>query len=365
MVAAARMDATGQADTPESPVDVTDQVHPANAAAACLAARVVGLDIAGVDLLADDIARPLAGQHGVIAAVCAGPSLLPHLVTATGTPRPVGRAIVDHLFPNNDCGRIPVVGITGSRGATEVARMVAEFLRLGGKYTGLACGDGLFLDRRRIENGDCGNWLAGTRLLMNRSVDAAVMENGAETILGQGLAYDRCQVGVLTRIDPTKHFGSYHIDQPDKVYQVFRSQVDVVLPGGVAVLNAADSMVADMATLCDGEVIFFATDPDLATITGHLAHGGRAVFVRENDLVLADAAGESSLLALTAIPFLAGRRSGERMENVLAAVGAAWALGLALHVIRTGVETFCDDPGGNGNSHLPTPEPPLPILTNA
>ena len=365
MVAAARMEAGGDGGTPETAVDVTDQVHPANAAAACLAARVVGLDIAGVELLADDMARPLASQRGVIAAVHAGPSLLPHLVTAAGAPRPVGRAIVDHLFPNNDSGRIPVVGITGSSGTTEVARMVAEFLRLGGKYTGLACGAGLFLDRRRIENGDCGNWLAGTRLLMNRSVDAAVMENGAEAILGQGLAYDRCQVGVVTRIDPARHFGTYYLDQPDKVYQVFRSQVDVVLPGGVAVLNATDPMVASMAPLCDGEVMFFASDPGLTLITEHLERGGRAVFVRENEVVLAETAGESTLLPLAVIPFIAGTRSAERLENVLAAVAAAWALGIALHVIRTGVETFCDESGCNGNSKPPDPVAPQSILNNA
>jgi len=365
MVAAARMEALTDPETPETAMDVTEQVHPETAAAACLAARVVGLDIAGVDLLADDVSRPLAAQRGAIAAVHAGPSLLPHLVTTTGAPRPVGRAIVDHLFPNNDTGRIPVVGITGSSGTTEVARMVAEFLRLGGKYTGLACGAGLFLDRRRIETGDCGNWLAGTRLLMNRSVDAAVMENGADTILGQGLAYDRCQVGVVTRIDPARHFGTYYLDQTEKVYQVFRSQVDVVLPGGVAVLHAADPMVASMASLCDGEVIFFANDPDLALITGHLARGGRAVFVRENEVVLADAGGESPLLPLAAIPFIAGTRSAERLESVLAAVGAAWALGIALHVIRTGVETFCDESGCNGNSKLPDPIISHPILNNA
>lgn len=363
MVAAARMETGCNGGPPEIAVDITEQIHPATAAAACLAARVVGLDIAGVDLLADDPAHPLATQRGVIAAVHAGPNLLQHLVTAAGAARPVGRAIVDHLFPNNDSGRIPIVGITGSGGTTEVARMVAEFLRLGGKYTGLACGAGLFLDRRRIQAGDCGTWQAGTRLLMNRSVDAAVMENGATTILGQGLAYDRCQVGVVTRIDPARHFGGYYLDQVDKVYQVFRSQVDVVLPDGVAVLHAADPLVAGMAPLCDGEVIFFASDAGLAVITGHLAGGGRAVFVRDQHLVLAEAAGEAPLLPLAAIPFIAGDRGAERVECVLAAVAAAWALGLALHVIRTGVETFCDDPLANGNSHLPDP-PARPTILN-
>jgi cyanophycin synthetase len=169
LLAASRMDAQdGASLTPHAAVDVTDQVHPATAAAACLAARVVGLDIAGVDLLARDVSRPLAAQHGAIVAVHSGPGLITHLQSATGETRPVGRAIVDHLFPNGDSGRIPVVGITGSSGTTEVAHLVAEFLRLGGKSTGLACGDGLFLDRRQVVTGDCGNWQSATRVLMNR-----------------------------------------------------------------------------------------------------------------------------------------------------------------------------------------------------
>ncbi len=338
LVAAARMGVDGGA------ADVTEQVHPATATAACLAVRVIGLDIAGVDVLADDIARPLAAQGGAIAGVYEAPALVPHLHPASGEPRPVGRAIVDHLFPNGDTGRIPVVGITGSSGTTEVAHWVTEFLRLSGEFTGLACGDGLFLDGRKAESGDCGTWQRATQVLMNRAVEAAVLENSAEVILGQGLAYDRCQVGVVTGIEPGRHYGAYYIEKPEQVFRVFRSQVDVVLPGGVAVLHAADPMVVEMAPLCDGEVIFFAIDADLTVIAAHRAQGGRAVFVRGDQLVLATAADESPLLSLAEIPFLTGDPANNRLGIVLAAVSAAWALGIALHVIRTGAETFSDDP---------------------
>ena len=137
---------------------------------------------------------------------------------------------------------------------------------------------------------------------MNRSVEAAVLENRADVILGQGLAYDRCQVGVVTRIDPERHFGRYHIEQPEQVFQVLRTQVDVVLPDGVAVLNAADPMVVEMAPLCDGEVIFFAVDPALPVIVEHRARGGRAVFVRDERMVLATAADETPLVPLSDDP---------------------------------------------------------------
>jgi cyanophycin synthetase len=338
LVAAARVDEGGAA------VDVTGQVHPATATAACLAVRVIGLDIAGVDVLADDIARPLDAQGGAIAAVHEAPSLVTHLQPASGEPRPVGRAIVDYLFANGDTGRIPVVGITGSGGTTEVAHWLTEFLRLAGKFTGLACGDGLFLDRRRVESGDCGTWQCGTQVLMNRAVEAAVLENRAEVILGQGLAYDRCQVAVVTGIEPERHCGDYHIATPEQVFQVFRTQVDVVLPGGVAVLHAADPRVAEMASYCDGEVVFYASDADLPVLAAHRAQGGRAVCVRGDQLVLASAADESSLLPLADIPYLTGDHADIRLHSVLAAVAAAWALGIALHVIRTGATTYSDEP---------------------
>jgi len=366
LVAAARMDAVDESTgVSAAAVDVTNQVHPATAAAACLAARVIGLDIAGVDLLADDIARPLAIQNGAIAGVHEAPRLIAHLRPASGESRPVGRAIVDHLFPNGDCGRIPVVGITGSGGATEVAHWVAEFLRLSGKYTGLACGDGLFLDRRPVETGDCGNWRCATHVLMNRAVEAAVIENPAEVILGQGIAYDRCQIGVVTGIEPERHYGDYYIENPEQVFKVFRSQVDVVLPEGVAVLNAGDPMVAEMAPLCDGEVIFFAADAELPVILEHRASGGRAVFMRGGDLILATAAHEIALLPLTEIPFLGSNPSAEGLKIVMASVAAAWALGIALHIICTGAETFSTDPADTMLSNMTARISTFPVSLKA
>jgi cyanophycin synthetase len=221
---------------------------------------------------------------------------------------------------------------------------VAEFLRLGGKFTGLACEDGLFLDRRLVEKGNCGNWRCATHILMNRAVEAAVIENPADVILGQGMAYDRCQVGVVTGVEPEQHYGAYHIENPEQVFKVFRSQVDVVLPSGIAVLNAADPMVMEMAPLCDGEVILYAADGDLPVLLEQVGRGGRAVYVRGDDLIFATAKEELVLLPLAQIPYLEGNATSERLKAVLAAVAAAWALGIALHVIRTGAETFSNEP---------------------
>lgn len=320
--------------------DVTDLVHPETAETAALAARVVGLDIAGVDLVCEDISQPLAGQRGAIVEVNAGPGLLMHLKPENGEARPVGRAIVDHLFPCGGNGRIPVVGITGSYGKTTVARLIARLLTLSGKHTGLACSDGLFLNDRRSEAGDCAHWEAARRILMNRAAEAAVLENGSDAIVRDGLAYDRCQIGVITNIDPARHTGRFYIDTPEQVATVLRTQVDLVLPGGAAILNAAEPMLVDMAPLCDGEVIFFATDPELPALVAHIEQGRRAVIVRYGQVMLVDGDGEAALTKLADIPLCADGKNRPQIENVLAAIAAAWALGITPDLMRTGVETF-------------------------
>ncbi len=328
-------------------IDCTDQVHPAVAYAVSLAARVVGLDIAGIDVVAQDISRPLEAQGGAVVEVNAGPGLLMHLKPAVGAPRPVGRAIVDHLFPEdqaNGAGRIPVVGVAGSLGTQTVARLVAWLIHLSGRYVGLACRDGLFLDRRRVAHGNCAGFESARRLLMNVSVEAAVIENGAETILRDGLAYDRCQVGIVTDMEGAQGLAEFDITASDQLAKVLRTQVDVVLQDGVAVLNASDALVAGLAPLCDGEVIFYADDPQAAPIMAHRAGGGRAVFVRAGHVILASAATETTLDRLTRQNGHATPSSMQALRPYIpAAVAAAWALNISPDLIAVGIETFDAD----------------------
>ncbi|HBZ29869.1 MAG TPA: cyanophycin synthetase [Nitrosomonas nitrosa] len=374
---AAQMEIVHQGYTPDSVVpfgievliqrngnhafDVTDDVHPSTAQIAALAARIVGLDIAGIDLVVGDVSRPLAEQGGAIVEVNAGPSLLMHIKPAVGKARPVGEAIVDHLFPNQDHGRIPIVGITGSHGKTTVARLVARLLMLSGKRTGLACSSGLYLDHKPIDRSDSANWQSAQRILINRTVEAAVFENGFDTILQQGLAYDSCQIGIVTNVEPSLHYGRHDIESPKQVFTVLRTQVDVVtptaaakddvlegvsLPIGAAILNAGDAMLIEMADLCHGEVIYFSCDPKLPAVNAHRKRGTgptgkkRAVIIRNGKIVLADGLEETSLIKLAELQPAVGDRAVQEIEYVLAAVGAAWALGIPLDLIRMAVETF-------------------------
>lgn len=319
-------------------IDVTDKVHPEVAATAALAARVIGLDIAGIDLVALDISRPLAEQGGAIVEINAGPGLLMHLKPAKGQPRPVGKAIVDNLFAEHDNGRIPVVGICGTHGMSLTARIVAKLLHLRGSYTGLACADGLYFAQRQVDKRDCANWVSSQKVLLNRSVEAAVIENSSDTILAEGLGYDRCQVGIITNIDAARHFDKFYIETPEQVSNVLRTQMDVVLTDGVGVLNAADPLVAQLAEYCDGEVIFFAQHAE--PVAAHLQQGGRAVLVRDGGIVLAAGAEQSLLTELAQVPILKSGNADAQLDSVLAAVAAAWALDISPELMRAGLATF-------------------------
>lgn len=324
-------------------IDCTDDVHPEVAHTVALAARVVGLDIAGIDVVAQNISQPLQAQGGAVVEVNAGPGLLMHLKPAEGMPRPVGRAIVDHLFPDLDNGhsqgRIPIVGVAGSLDTHRIARLVAWLIQLSGRHVGLACRDGLFLGGRQVERTPCATWAAGQRLLINREVEAAVLENGADTILRDGLAYDRCAVGVITDLGGAERLGEFDITASDQLFKVLRTQVDVVLAEGAAVLNATDEGIVEMAQLCDGDVIFYAADAQCAALAAHRAAGGRAVFIEHDRVMLAT--GHDSL-ACADLAKVRHRRSGhlESPDVLLAAVGAAWALGIAPELIAAGIETF-------------------------
>ncbi|MEC5384162.1 cyanophycin synthetase [Uliginosibacterium sp. H3] len=311
-------------------IDVTDKVHPEVAAAVSLAARIVGLDIAGVDLVAEDISKPLEAQRGAIVEVNAGPGLLMHLHPAEGSPRAVGQPIVDHLFPEDNNGRIPIVGVTGSDDTTRVARIIAWLLHIDGRHAGVACRDGLFFDQRQVERSDCANWHAGQRLLINRTVQAAVFETPAAAILHEGLPYDRCNVGVVTSLRHTEDVERYDIRDDEQMAGVLRTQVDVVLDEGAAVLNADDAGVAAMAEHSDGEVIFYSADDKPDVIAAHLASDGRAVVLREGAIVLLKGQTAHRLAAKPMTPASA----------TLAAVAAAWALGLAPDLINTGIDSF-------------------------
>ncbi|MEY2730273.1 MAG: hypothetical protein RL584_1399 [Pseudomonadota bacterium] len=318
--------------------DCTDQVHPEVAHACALAARIVGLDIAGIDLVCEDISRPLQEQGGAIVEVNAGPGLLMHLKPASGQPREVGRAIVEHLFPDGRSGRIPVVGVTGTQDTSVIARLVAWMLQISGPVVGLACRDGLFVGNRRVERGDALGWQVSQRLLVNRNVEAAVFESSPVTILEEGLVYDRCNVGIVTDCEPFTGAVRHDIATPQQRFKVSRTQVDVVRADGAAVLHAVHEQVLAMADLCDGEVILYAEDGTLPALRHHADAGGRVVYLDGRTVTLSR--GDQAIPVLNIDRDLRVTPREVPPAATLAAVAAAWALDLSPELIVAGLETF-------------------------
>jgi len=324
-------------------IDCTDEVHPDVAYHAALAARIVGLDIAGMDMILQDVSRPMKEQGGAILEVNAGPGLLMHLKPTSGTPRPVGMAIADHLFPRSEdgppAGRIPLVGIAGTQANAFIARLTGWLLQLSGKLTGVASSEGMYLNNRRTQGGDSANWAGAQRLLTNRLAQAAVIQTTARSILDEGLAYDRCLVGVVTDMGGWEQLADHDVREAAHMRRVLRTQIDVVLDDGAGVLNADDDQVADLAELCDGAVLLYSLRADNAHVDAHRAQAdGRAVFLRGEQVVLATGAKERVLGTRAALSLADGTQPDT--AALLAAVAAAWALDIAPDLIAAGIKTF-------------------------
>ncbi len=311
-------------------IDCTDEVHPEVAYSVALAARVVGLDVAGVDVVCEDIGRPLQDQGGAVVEVNAGPGLLMHLKPAIGQPRPVGEAIVDMLFdPQQDnAGRIPLVGVTGTRQTGMLSRATAFLLGLGNGPVGLACHDGIWIGNRRTEDAERHYWAQCQRLLMNRDIRGLVVESTPAQILDQGLPYDRCLVGVVTDLGGWVGLAHHDVQGEQDMPRVLRTQIDVVLASGACVLNADDAAVAELARFCDGHCVWYGL--------GAIPEGapGTRIVRWSDDMVSLVDAGE---MRASARPVLS---AGDDALALCAAAAAAWASGLAPELIAAGLEHF-------------------------
>jgi len=327
----------------EAHPDITDRLHPEVAARALEAARVVGLDVAGIDIVAADLSQPLEEQGGVVVGVDANPDVGLHVHAPGGVRRPVGEAIVSHLFPEGQTGRIPIVAVTGVNGKTTTTRCIAHIVGRTQKCVGMTCTEGIYVGGRRTESGDCSGPQSARTVLQNPKVDVAVLETARGGILREGLGFDRCDVAVVTNIGEGDHLGVADIDTLDKLARVKRTIVEAVPPGGAAVLKADDPLVAAMASECRGHVVFFARDAGNPVIVRHRKDKGRAVFVRDRHIVLADGEQEIPLVPLDRVPLTHGGRIGFQVENALAATAATWSLGVPCEVIRVALESFTPD----------------------
>lgn len=322
--------------------DVTDDVHPEVAARAVDAARMIGLDICGVDVVCESLQQPLEAQGGGVVEVNAAPGLRMHLSPSYGKGRPVGEAIIDTMFAPGEDGRIPVVAVTGTNGKTTVVRLTAHILSRQGWRVGMTNTDGVYIQGRRIDTGDCSGPRSARNVLAHPDVDAAVFETARGGILREGLGFDRCQVAVVTNIGLGDHLGLNYITTVEDLAVLKRVIVQNVAPTGMAVLNAADPIVVAMAENCPGEVTYFAADRFHPVMAAHRVQGHRVVYVDRGDIV-AEQAGAKHRFPLAEVPLTRNGTIGFQVENAMAAVAAAWAAGAGWDAIRTGLLTFEND----------------------
>ena len=320
--------------------DVTDDVHPELAARVVAAAKVVGLDICGVDVVCDNVMNSLEEQGGGVIEINAAPGLRMHLQPSFGKGRAVGEAIIDYMFPHGQDARIPVISVTGTNGKTTTTRLIANILEKDNKCVGITSTDGVYIKGQCIDTGDCSGPKSARNILFHPDVDAVVLETARGGLLREGLGIDRCHVAVVTNIGMGDHLGMAYVNTAEELAAVKRIVVQNVTPGsGFAVLNAADPLVASMADHCPGSVIFFARDNHHPVLAMHHAQHKRIIYVKDGCIV---AAGEREeyRIPLNEIPLTKNGSINFQIENVMAAVGAGWALELDWAVIHAGVAGF-------------------------
>lgn len=323
-------------------VDVTASLHPRIAERVVDATQVIGLDVASVDIIAENPALPFEEQKGVVIAVNGQPDLTPFL---PGVGSALAASLIDHIYPNPQNARIPTVSVTGTNGKTTTTRLTAYLLNQEFPVVGWCCTEGIYLNQRRVMKGDCSGPKSAKVILNHPEPSAAVLEVARGGILREGLGFDRCDVAIVTNIGEGDHLGTSDIDTPEALANVKSTIVWSVQKNGHAILNANDPLVVNMRQWCSGSIIFFARQPaglgsDHPVIVEHRSQGGRAIFTRNNAIILAEGPNEIELLSLTRVPLTQGGRVGFHVENVLASAAAAWALGVPLDAIRRGLETF-------------------------
>jgi len=334
---------TGNMSTGGISIDRTDEIHPDNVEIAEQAAQVIGLDVAGIDMITPDISKPVKDNGGAICEVNAGPGFRMHTHPTEGIPRDVARPVLDLLFPRGEASRVPIVAVTGTNGKTTTCRMIAHILQMAGRRVGLTTTDGIYIDGTQILRGDMSGPQSAQMVLQNPTIDHAVLETARGGILRSGLGFDRCDVAVVTNV-AGDHLGLGGINTLRDLARVKAVVPAATFRDGHVVLNADDKMCIEMESRSRGDVIYFTMDEDNEKVREHLRARGKAVILRKSGgsevIFLAEGKRETAVLDVRHIPATFEGRARANVKNALAATGAAFGSNLPLEAIRTGLRSF-------------------------
>ncbi|MDE9364476.1 cyanophycin synthetase [Luteipulveratus sp. YIM 133132] len=342
-----RLAQTGNMSTGGISVDRTFDAHPENVEIAEEAARLIGLDVAGIDFICPDITAPVRETGGAICEVNAAPGFRMHTHPTVGEPQFIAKPVVDLLFPPGTPSRVPIVAVTGTNGKTTTSRMLAHIMKGLGRKVGMTSTDGIVIDERLVIKADASGPRSARMVLQNPRVDLAVMEVARGGILREGLGYDRNDVAVVTNIQPD-HLGMRGINTLEQLAAVKAVVVEAVPRDGFAVLNADDPLVRAMRRRCSGTVIWFSLEPPDSPVRQFIdeqcRRGRRAVVLEPSDrgemIVLRQGRRSMPLAWTHLLPSTFGGAARMNVANALAATGAAFALDAPLHDIRQGLRTF-------------------------
>jgi cyanophycin synthetase len=336
---ACSLKSTANLSTGGSAVDCTDIIHPYNIFIAERAARIVGLDVAGIDLICPDITVPVSENGGAIVEVNASPGLRMHLAPSEGIPRNVAEPIIDMLFPPGAQTRIPIIGITGTNGKTTTTRLTAHILKGVGKQVGFTTTDGVYIQNHQIAKGDMTGPYSAQLVLRDPTVEVAILETARGGILRAGLGFTECDIGVVLNIT-SDHLGLGDIDTLDDMARVKAVLVEAVHEKGYAVLNADDRLVAEMARNVKATVAYFSMDPSNPVVQHHVASGGTAAVYEEGYISILKRGWKLRIEKVTNIPLTLSGKASFMIQNALAATLATFLHGVSIDDIRVALGTF-------------------------
>ena len=331
--------ATANLSTGGVSVDRTDEIHPENIWLAERVARIIGLDIAGIDMVTEDISLPVRQVDGAIVEVNAAPGFRMHTAPSIGTPRNVAAPVINMLFPPGSPTRVPIVAITGTNGKTTTTRLISHIFKQTGKRVGYTTTDGIYIGECLVEKGDTTGPYSAQVILRDPTVEVAILETARGGILRSGLGFDGSDVGVVMNV-AADHLGIGDIDTIEDLARLKSVVVKTTLSTGYAVLNADDPLVVAMAKDVEAKIAYFSMDPDSLLIKSHIEQGGLAAVYEEGYLTILKGDWKLRIEEAVNVPLTLGGRAAFNIQNSLAASLAAFCQDVQIEEIRQGLSTF-------------------------
>jgi cyanophycin synthetase len=330
---------TANLSTGGTATDVTDIVHPENIFMAERIARVVGLDICGIDLMTEDVSKPIRETGGAVIEVNAGPGFRMHLAPTEGLPRNVASHVIDMLYPPGSSFRIPIVAVTGTNGKTTTTRLIAHMVKMMGHKVGYTTSDGIYVQNHMMDVGDCTGPASAEFVLRDPTIDFAVLETARGGLLRAGLGFHYCDIAIVTNIAPD-HLGLRGINTVEQMARLKGVLPETVLPEGYAILNADDELVYDMRKNLQCNVALFSMNEENENIKRHAANNGLSAIYENGFITICKGTWKMRVVKVVNVPLTFGGKARFMIQNVLPAVLTGYIRGFDLRDIKSALESF-------------------------